>query len=1459
VNRPFAAALGYGDPAKIIGSNDFELFAPHIAEANWRGDIEVMHSGLRKRSDDTQTRPNGAIVHMETIRSPLRDAAGLIAGTVGISRDMTQRRAIEERLRDTATRLEALIANVRATVFRATYSVHGPRLAMAFYGNDDRTAPPRGQAPLTIDQYRETVHPDDRGREFETIGQEFVRFGDVDRHCRVLSADGQVRWIMVRERVVSRDGDVLTTEGLSIDITEEVEIRRRLESIIANLPGVAFRLHYLADGSKRMTFALGTEANPSARELGLQPESFVEMFHPDDRHSLYEEVPAVLRATGKAAHLFRVRKDGDYRWVRSWERVVERRGDEIVTEGIALDVTHEILATHALEASEQRYRDLVTALPVGVFEDEPDKGCVYASDLWVNLTGLPYEEIRGYGWTKAIHPDDAETVQTVWRQACEARATYENEFRIRHVDGHDTWVLGRALPRFDADGNLCGYIGSITDISDRKRAEQALRDSEESFRTLAENLPDLVVRLDRNAHIVYATPSVCRAFGKDLSDIIGRTALETLPPEREAQWRQLVDAALRAFAEGVPNSMEAVWHTVDDEQIVDIRHIPERDAAGNVVSVLGIARDITKRKRAEEDLRKTAMALDTLIANLPGTLFRFHYPADGGKKKLLLVDGAPFRDKRARAEQLIAMTPEEYASLFGPEDFDLLYHDVPEKLRTVGEAVFTHRVVTRTSPDGRTHWGRTWERVVERHDDGFITEGISLDVTDEMNAKQALERSERHFGDLVEALPVGIFENDLSTGCVFTSRLCQDLTGLSAAELTGDGWLTSLSNQDQMRVRKLWKDAVAARTVFQTEFHIRHASTGKDTWVLAHALPRFDAAGQLVGYIGSLTDIGARKAYEVSLERINHVLRTVAAGNEALMLTTDKPSLFKAVCEVLVEIGGYEMAWIGMADFDHGKTVRPVAWAGGDGGYLARADIRWDDSPKGCGPTGTAIKTALPQVCNDTSGDSRMVPWRTETVLRNFRSSIALPLKGEGGVIGCLNVYSNEQDGFGEEEVPILMDFANNIAFTVLAMRERRRRQEVEHHLQQAQKMEALGLLAGTVAHDFNNLLGAIQGFAGFIAEDSNESHASHYYAQRILMAGKRGKALIGQILAFSRQVDIKPQKVALDDLINETKALAVAGFPESTHVDIAIDGEPGDMTIVGDRDLLSQALMNLCVNANDAIGSRGGAVSISARPTDPTEPHFARMAAGNDQRATVAWEDDDGTAHVLAGSVDLAQPCVSLIVADTGSGIPRAVIDKIFTPFFTTKQKEHGTGLGLTAVHRAVSAHRGAIAVTSRPDHGTRFEIILPRNAVADTAVQEDTTTRQVVPKAVGRVLLVDDDPDFGDMLLTALERRGFDVSPCADPLEALAGLREFPGAWDAMVTDQTMPNMSGLELVRATKEMQPDLPCILCTGFAEDTLDDSTLAAAGVIALLRKPIDIDELVEKLVQCIPQDVGETE
>ncbi|HEY0328213.1 MAG TPA: ATP-binding protein [Rhodopseudomonas sp.] len=417
---------------------------------------------------------------------------------------------------------------------------------------------------------------------------------------------------------------------------------------------------------------------------------------------------------------------------------------------------------------------------------------------------------------------------------------------------------------------------------------------------------------------------------------------------------------------------------------------------------------------------------------------------------------------------------------------------------------------------------------------------------------------------------------------------------------------------------------------------------------------------------------------------------------------------------------------------------------------------------------------------------------------------------------------------------------------------------EVEGQSNQVQKMAALGQLAGIVAHDFNNLLGAILGLAGFIVEDAGEDYSTRHHAARIIAAGERGKTLIRQILSFARRGDLTRECFSMTELADETHALLQVTAPKTTQMLMAADAaEP--MWVIGDRDQLQQVVINLCKNAHDALGGQPGQVTVTVVRTEQQREILDRLAQCTADALPTAgevWTNDAGVVCAAVGSFARSRRYVSLIVSDTGCGMTADVVAQIFKPFFTTKSKSHGTGLGLAMVHSAVLAHGGALSVTSRPGKGSAFEILWPLADDTNDSVLAPMPAPAPAPvqssvKAGGRVLLVDDDHDFGDMLMIALERRGFEVSPCSDPREALEGLREHPDSWDVVITDQVLPHMSGTELIRELRREVSNLPCILCTAYAEDQLDDEQLKEAGIHALLRKPLDIDELTQHLMRAI--------
>lgn len=385
-----------------------------------------------------------------------------------------------------------------------------------------------------------------------------------------------------------------------------------------------------------------------------------------------------------------------------------------------------------------------------------------------------------------------------------------------------------------------------------------------------------------------------------------------------------------------------------------------------------------------------------------------------------------------------------------------------------------------------------------------------------------------------------------------------------------------------------------------------------------------------------------------------------------------------------------------------------------------------------------------------------------------------------------------------------------------------RERRLLEQQFFQSQKLEAVGRLAGGIAHDFNNILAAIIGYDTFLIDDLPEGTEQRRYAEQIGQAAERAKALVRRLLVFSRRGDEEMEPVDLARLVDETAQMLRATLPSSIDLDVAVASRP--LMIKGNATQLSQVLMNLGVNSRDAISDRHGTIRLVLEAVPPGLPPNPAV--------------DGSRVHL---GIEPDTPAVArLTVADTGLGMPADVMGRIFEPFFTTKDKGVGTGLGLAAVHGIVEAHQGSLAVESTPGSGTIFEIRLPI-AVADAAPAPLRGTVPCCSKSA-TILVVDDEEMVATMTARTLERSGYDVVATTDPSDALEALLGDPDVFDCVITDQTMPGLTGLELIEALAREGVSVPVILLSGNASG-LEDKALAA-GAKAVLRKPVEREELV---------------
>ena len=364
----------------------------------------------------------------------------------------------------------------------------------------------------------------------------------------------------------------------------------------------------------------------------------------------------------------------------------------------------------------------------------------------------------------------------------------------------------------------------------------------------------------------------------------------------------------------------------------------------------------------------------------------------------------------------------------------------------------------------------------------------------------------------------------------------------------------------------------------------------------------------------------------------------------------------------------------------------------------------------------------------------------------------------------------------------------------------------LERQLLQAQKMEALGMLAGRVAHDFNNILALILGHSEMMLRQIPDQDPVRRHVERIEKAGRRATKLVKQMLAFSRQAEQKQAPITVHRVVREAADLFRASLPPTIEFREAV-ADCG--TVMADSTQIHQVVMNLCTNAYQALKDRKGILEVTL---DEVEIGKGSMP---------------GTEKLSPGHH------VRLTVRDTGNGIDPSVLPHIFDPFFTTRNPGEGTGLGLSTVHGIVASHRGAVVARSEAGRGSTFEVYLPR---LDDASQTPVPEQEPPAGGCERVLLVDDSEEIAEMAGMALEQMGYSVSSFTDSLEALDVFRNAPQEYDIIVTDQVMPGMTGTEFAREILALRPGLPVILISGFGQE-LNPEAARIAGISECLMKP----------------------
>lgn len=685
--------------------------------------------------------------------------------------------------------------------------------------------------------------------------------------------------------------------------------------------------------------------------------------------------------------------------------------------------------------------------------------------------------------------------------------------------------------------------------------------------------------------------------------------------------------------------------------------------------------------------------------------------------------------------------------------------------------------------------------------------------------KEELRRNALALGNLFDNAPIGIFQADSRGQILEANPAMVRMLRYDSEQKKG----IYTRNIDQVLYvepghrEELIKRLEAEEYVEQFEFHGRR-SDGTWAWFSINArLSERPSPNKPFIIEGFVSEITQRKQAQESVEHLNQVLWAIRNINQLIMNEKDRSRLIQKGCQILVQSRGFEAAMIILTD----KDRKPVSYAQ-DGLSDAFADF------------GQLLDQGhLPQCCEQTLGRGEVQLIRkpsptcrkcplTHCCVHN--DTLCMALYYMDSVYGFLTVAVPLGQGDNQEEQSLLHELASDIAFALHGLEREEQtnkaeeeKQMAEKQLAQAQKMEAIGRLAGGVAHDFNNMLGVIMGYADMALVRTKDSESLHHSLSQIKQAAERSAELTRQLLAFSRKQLTQPKILNLNEEIENQRLMLSRLIGENIEFKFLPGHEIWPLKV--DPSQIDQVLANLIINARDAISDVG---SITL------------------ETMNVTLDEAYANAYLYASPGQY----VCLMISDTGTGMDRRTQEQIFDPFFTTKQAEQGTGLGLSTVYGIVRQNKGVIHVYSERGKGTTFKLYFPRTQ--GTAPKMGPVQELWPVQGQETVLLVEDEEMVLELTQTFLEEQGYTVLSARSPKQAQDLASQHRGPIHILLTDVILPEMNGKELKTAIEAIRPEVKALFMSGYTENIIVQQGMVEPQFF-FIQKPFSAAGLTDKI------------
>ncbi|WP_293862892.1 PAS domain S-box protein [uncultured Alsobacter sp.] len=1320
----------------------------------------------------------GEIRWIRTDATAVRDDVGRPVRMVGINLDVTEQHRANEALRESQAELRIIadsLPELISFIDKTCIYRFANRAFETWYGRDP--------AEIVGRDVRSVL-----GEAAYAVRRPYIERALAGEECsldvEIARSDGSVRYGEARY-LPHRDetGAIDGFHAYVIDITD----RRRHEAAIRT---TAERLRLATEGTGIGTYDIdlasgdGTLSPAAFRMLGLEPTPdgevpyarWRERIHPDDLPRLERRHRKMAAKGGHWQVSYRVvRADGgEVRWLRTHGQFVAAPNG-IRSVGVVMDITERKLDQQALAESEQRFRYLADAMPQLVWTADADGVVDYYNARRQAYVPTPQAVPDRWNWVPVVHPDDLERTVAAWQEASRQGAVYSCEHRLARADGTWAWHISRAVPVRSQGSDGVRWYGTATDIDALKQIQAQFAETAAALNALVANAPIGFAFFDRQHRYLRVNAVLAGINGLPPEAHVGR-AIEDLLPVNALSVGPVLD---RVFSTGeAVSALEVDGETParpGERRSWLTGFFPVFAIDGTVVQVGATVVDITERKRAEAEVRASEA--------------RFRGVFESGALGFSIFD-ANTGETLAVNDRLLAMTGHSRAE-FESGEWDWRVFTPAEHLPLDAAAVAEAQTRGFWAPFEKEFVDKCGRRVPVRlssaplpGEPGRVVAVID-DLTDVKAAQAKLRENEERLRLATENAEVGFWDVDVVNDVLHWPGRVKAMFGISQdAPVTMRDFYEGLHPEDRDATAAAYRAATdpTLRALYDVEYRTVGKDDGVVRWVAAKGRGVFDPDGRCLRVAGTAIDVTPRKLAEERLRDLNETLeRRVEAALAERKLLAD----IVEGTDALVQVADRDFRWLAInkaaaREFQEIFGVRP------------RVGASMLDALAGMPEQQAAVKAVW----------SRALAGEQFTQVSEFGDPTRARRHYE-------MKYNSLRDAQGR-----LVGAYQFVYDVTQRMQEQERLRKAEDALRQAQKMEAVGQLTGGIAHDFNNLLQGVAGSLDLIRRRPAERERVQRWAEAGFKAAERGAKLTGQLLAFSRSQKLELRPIVISDLVTGFRDMLdrTIGALVRVRLDLATDS----LVVLGDEVQIEMAVLNLALNARDAM-PEGGDLVIRTRPLG------------------------------IAGDPDLADgDYVELAIVDSGTGMSPDVIARAFDPFFTTKGLGKGTGLGLSQVYGAMRQAGGTVRIESREGAGTTVRLLLPRTEAPEIPAAPGAGALGPAATAA-RILVIDDDPDVRRFLTDSLDALGFGVVEADNGTSGLAALES--AVPDAVILDFAMPELNGAEVARRIRARHPDLPIVFASGFAESSAIES--AAGGESAVLRKPFGLDELQAVLTRML--------